>query len=506
MRISGSHRAERWEGTPALRTTPRRQTPAKVVALAQYDVRVRRELAHRRFVVSILRQILRLGTLHVLDAAAVAGAAVVAGRLTDIDIRAAIPALIVFVLAGLHIRRAYSAGDARRDPQRLVTGVLIGMVLAAIPATLQAAVTLPNQTIALFGLSSIALLIAERGIVDTIVHQAYAHRIGLRRMLIVARDEEVEHVLASVVSHQAGAPPVDDQEVLGHISPERQHESSALGSLGDLEQILEEFDVSEVLVATSLKPRPLSELAELCFERGVRVLVIPSAVHVPSGWAELTRVGRLPAYHLHPARLEFPALLLKRASDLLLASAMLILTAPLMLLIAACIRLESAGPVFFRQRRVGLGGREFNMWKFRSMLNEAEAIRSDVAHLNTYGDGRLFKLRSDPRITRVGRLLRRFSLDELPQLLNILAGDMSLVGPRPPLPSEVHAYEPRHLVRLSVVPGLTGPWQVNGRNLITDFEEVVRLERNYIENWSIRSDMEIILRTIAVVLSGKGAY
>ena len=140
------------------------------------------------------------------------------------------------------------------------------------------------------------------------------------------------------------------------------------------------------------------------------------------------------------------------------------------------------------------------------MLHEAEAQREDIAHLNAYADGRLFKLQGDPRVTRVGRVLRRFSLDELPQLFNILVGEMSFVGPRPPLPGEVRHYEPRHFVRLSVVPGLTGPWQVNGRNLITDFEHIVRLERAYIETWSLRSDIEIILRTVAVVLEGKGAY
>jgi len=146
------------------------------------------------------------------------------------------------------------------------------------------------------------------------------------------------------------------------------------------------------------------------------------------------------------------------------------------------------------------------MWKFRSMAHEAEAMLSTVLHLNPYSDGRLFKLQTDPRVTRVGRLLRRFSLDELPQLVNILSGDMSVVGPRPPLPSEVQSYEPKHYIRLSVVPGLTGPWQVNGRNLITDFDEVVRLERDYIESWSLRFDIEIMLRTFFVVLSGKGAY
>jgi lipopolysaccharide/colanic/teichoic acid biosynthesis glycosyltransferase len=146
------------------------------------------------------------------------------------------------------------------------------------------------------------------------------------------------------------------------------------------------------------------------------------------------------------------------------------------------------------------------MWKFRSMTHMAERRHDDVAHLNHYGDGRLFKAQNDPRITRVGRWLRRFSLDELPQLFNVIAGDMSLVGPRPPLPHEVKRYEARHFVRLSVVPGMTGPWQVGGRNLITDFEEVVRLEQAYVEQWSFRLDLKIMFKTIGVMLSGEGAY
>jgi lipopolysaccharide/colanic/teichoic acid biosynthesis glycosyltransferase len=205
-------------------------------------------------------------------------------------------------------------------------------------------------------------------------------------------------------------------------------------------------------------------------------------------------------------RLAMPALLFKRATDLLMTVVGLVFAAPLMLLIALAIKLDSRGPVFFRQRRVGLGGRDFMMWKFRSMQPEAEAEQARLAHLNAYPDRRLFKVRDDPRITRVGRVLRRFSLDELPQLFNVMAGDMSLVGPRPPLPAEVGRYEPRHFVRLSVVPGLTGPWQVGGRNLIQDFEQIVTMERGYIDNWSLSLDLAIMARTVGVVISGKGAF
>lgn len=468
---------------------------------------MRRELAHRRYVLSVLRQGLRVASLHALDAIAVAAAVLVSATLTSTDsARVAMPALIAFVLVGLNVRGSYRAGVARRDSQRLVTGVLIGVFLAALPSTIQAS-DVSIQFIAVFGLASMAALIVERQGVNALVHQAYLRGFGLRRALIVCDREDIENVMSGIAhprTARKGEP--DDQEVIGFITPTISADPAAIGTLAHLPEILDDDDVSELLIAASLADEQLGSVAELCFARGVRVLVIPPAAHSFNGWSELTRVGRWPAYQLHPARLELPALALKRVSDLILSSLGSVITAPLMLLIALAIKIESRGPVFFRQRRVGLGGREFLMWKFRSMLFEAEARQAEVAHLNHYPDTRLFKLRSDPRITRVGRFLRRFSLDELPQLFNVLAGDMSLVGPRPPLPSEVRNYESRHFVRLSVVPGLTGPWQVNGRNLITDFEEVVRLERDYIESWSLKSDLEIMLRTLGVVISGKGAY
>jgi len=430
----------------------------------------------------------------------------VARSISDVTVGAqALPGLIAFALVGLNVRGSYRAGAARRDSQRLITGALIGIVLTALPATLPREFVLTPQFIAVFGLAMIAALIIERRIVNAVVHQAYVHGYGLRRALVVARPHETKDLLAGLVPPNVeGA--TGDQMVVGYVTPDHFTDSAALGTLSDLERILDEKDVTELLVGTSLRSDILSEIADVCFARGVRFLVIPPAPNTLRGWAELTQVGRWPAYQLHPARLELPALILKRASDLFLASIGLIIAMPLVLLIGIAIKFESRGPVFFRQRRVGLGGREFMMWKFRSMYHEAENRQHEIAHLNPYEDARLFKLPRDPRITRVGRVLRRFSLDELPQLFNILAGDMSLVGPRPPLPSEVKRYESRHYIRLSVVPGLTGPWQVNGRNLITDFEEVVRLEREYIENWSLRSDLEIILRTSGVVLSGEGAY
>ena len=184
----------------------------------------------------------------------------------------------------------------------------------------------------------------------------------------------------------------------------------------------------------------------------------------------------------------------RRGVDILLACSLVIFTLPLLLLTALAIKLDSSGPVFYRQERVGLGGRVFKLFKFRSMGVNAEK--------NT---GAILAQQGDPRITKVGAFLRKTRLDELPQLWNVLKGDMSLVGPRPCVPAEFAHYEPHHFVRLVVVPGVTGPWQVNGRNEVTDFEEVVRLESDYIRNWSVWSDIAILCRTIPVLLSGHGA-
>jgi exopolysaccharide biosynthesis polyprenyl glycosylphosphotransferase len=472
-------------------------------------VRVVRELAHRRLALSLLRRIVRLVALHALDAGVVGASVVAAAWLGDTAAaRAATPALIAFVLVALNARSSYNPGPARRDSGRVVTAVMIAALLASITSTQPRAHALSRHFIVYFALVASVALIVERQVVDSIVRLAYARGLGLRRALVVSRSYEAPEIIAGLRPslNDLLADEPDDQLVLGYITPDDARPADALGNISRLNELLDAHDVSELVIATSMASDVLAQVAEQCFARGVRVFIVPPAAQTLDGWMDLTHVGRWPAYHLHPARLELPALVLKRATDLTLSCFGLVLAGPFMLMIATAIKLETRGPVFFRQRRVGLGGREFMMWKFRSMLHEAEARQASIAHLNPYTDGRLFKLADDPRVTRVGRMLRRFSLDELPQLFNILVGDMSLVGPRPPLPTEVNTYEARHFVRLSVVPGLTGPWQVSGRNLITDFEEVVRLERAYIEGWSLRSDLEIMLRTIGVVLSGKGAY
>jgi len=194
----------------------------------------------------------------------------------------------------------------------------------------------------------------------------------------------------------------------------------------------------------------------------------------------------------------------KRALDIVVSAILLVVLSPLLLILAIGVRLTSGGPAIFAQTRSGLRGRSFRFYKFRSMVADAEARKCALIHLNEM-QGPAFKIAHDPRITRLGRVLRKYSLDELPQLWNVLIGDMSLVGPRPPTPGEVSAYTRRQTQRLAVVPGITGLWQVSGRSNITSFDRWVELDLTYIERWSLWLDLQILARTVLVVLRAEGA-
>jgi exopolysaccharide biosynthesis polyprenyl glycosylphosphotransferase len=246
------------------------------------------------------------------------------------------------------------------------------------------------------------------------------------------------------------------------------------------------------------------ELAEL----GVHVDLVPSWSDVIGARLDLHELEGMPLLTVPRTGLRRSSLALKRALDLALATTGLILLSPVLLAFALVIRLESPGGALFRQRRVGRDGRPFELIKFRSMYVDADGRKTEVARLNFHGGGNgngMFKIREDPRITRVGRILRRFSLDELPQLINIVRGEMSLVGPRPLIENEDRQVEGRYRRRLLLTPGLTGSWQANGRSEIP-FEDMVSLDYLYVSNWSIWGDMKLILRTFSAVLRGRGAY
>jgi exopolysaccharide biosynthesis polyprenyl glycosylphosphotransferase len=237
----------------------------------------------------------------------------------------------------------------------------------------------------------------------------------------------------------------------------------------------------------------------------VQMAVVPSLSDISSGRMAMRPVGGLPLVHVEQPQSLGASRGLKRAFDFVGATLLLALATPIMVVFSIATKLQDGGPVLFRQTRVGRDGELFECLKFRSMVVDAEARLSSLTHLNQNADGVLFKAQRDPRITRVGAFMRRFSIDELPQLINVVNGDMSLVGPRPALPAEVRRYVPDVQRRLHVRPGMTGLWQVSGRSDLS-WEDTVRLDLYYVDNWSIVQDLSIMAKTIHAVVRSRGAY
>jgi exopolysaccharide biosynthesis polyprenyl glycosylphosphotransferase len=274
--------------------------------------------------------------------------------------------------------------------------------------------------------------------------------------------------------------------------------------IGDLPSILQQHVVDEIIFAVGSESLAnLEEAFLLCDEEGVRTRVAVDFFPHVNSTVSLDRFGSTPLLTFSAAPSDEIRLLVKRATDVLIAAAGLIVLAPVMLAIALLVRLTSPGPVIFRQVRCGLNGRRFLFYKFRSMCREAEELKAGLAHLNAR-DGVAFKIPDDPRLTAVGRYLRKFSIDEWPQLWNVLRGDMSLVGPRPAIPSEVDRYKRWQRRRLRMRPGLTCLWAISGRDAV-DFETWMKMDMQYIDNWSLALDWKILLRTIPRVLIGRGA-
>ncbi len=282
--------------------------------------------------------------------------------------------------------------------------------------------------------------------------------------------------------------------------------ASGASVLGRVETIIASQPIDEVFVALPLDTRQplLRALVSLCEEQGITIRVLSSVVDLILARAQVDEVDGRPVITIFTGPPDSLALLGKRLLDLALSVPAVVLLLPVFAAIALAIKLDTPGAVLFAQERVGLGGRRFRLLKFRTMVVDAEALQAELEPLNE-ASGPVFKIRNDPRITRVGRWIRRLSLDELPQLVNVVAGDMSLVGPRPLPLRDVSRIDRRaHKRRFSVKPGITCLWQVNGRE--PEFEDWIQTDMEYIDNWSLGLDVRILLKTIPAVLSGRGAY
>ncbi len=279
-----------------------------------------------------------------------------------------------------------------------------------------------------------------------------------------------------------------------------------LGSPSDARRAAADVAADTVAVTSSgvLGREGLRQLAWQLEGSDIGLLLTPELTDVAGPRINVRPLGALSLLQVTEPKFSGAARVVKGALDRVLAALLLIILSPVLLAVALLIKLDSRGPVFFRQTRSGVGGAPFQLVKFRSMVDAAEDLLIDLTDRNESG-GVLFKIRRDPRVTRAGRLLRRYSIDELPQLWNVLTGEMSIVGPRPPLPSEVEIYAEDARRRLLVKPGLTGLWQVSGRSDLS-WEESVRLDLYYVENWSFVMDLMIIVRTVGAVVAGRGAY
>jgi len=280
-----------------------------------------------------------------------------------------------------------------------------------------------------------------------------------------------------------------------------------LGRFDDLREVLRRHNVERVMIAFSrTSHEDLLEVLRACREERVAVDIVPRLFEFLDGARAIEQIGGIPLLTISPPRLGRVARVAKRALDIVVAGGLLLAMAPLLILIAIAIKIESRGPVLFKQPRAGRGGKPFMVYKLRSMYVDAEARKAELMRHNEMEGGVLFKVQRDPRVTRLGRWLRRLSIDELPQLINVLRGEMSLVGPRPlVLPESALLGDSWHARRLDLRPGLTGPWQISGRSDLT-VQDMVRLDYQYVTGWSLTRDLEILLATVTVVLNGRGAY
>jgi exopolysaccharide biosynthesis polyprenyl glycosylphosphotransferase len=382
------------------------------------------------------------------------------------------------------------------------SGIMIMIVLVFVYQP-----TFYSRIIFLYAGALILILLGiSRGLKVALLRHWRQRGFGVARLLIVGAGEVARTVMRTVVAN-----PEQGYEIVGFVDDDLTKGQTdigrfkALGGIGNLLDLLGQEKIDEVVITLPWQyHRKIMSVAALCERENTRVRLVPDVFQMSLSRVEMDEIAGIPLIGIKQSAISGYNLILKRVIDFTVALLGLIFLFPFLALLALAIKLDSPGPVIFTQERVGKGGRRFVVHKFRSMVQDAESRKRELLSLNE-ADGPLFKIKDDPRMTRLGRFLRRFSLDELPQFYNVLRGEMSLVGPRPSVPTEVEQYQTWHRRRLEIVPGMTGLWQVNGRSDLT-FDEMALLDIYYIENWSLPTDIKILLQTLPTVIFRTGAY
>jgi exopolysaccharide biosynthesis polyprenyl glycosylphosphotransferase len=353
---------------------------------------------------------------------------------------------------------------------------------------------------------AITLVISGRALHRSLQALYYRKGRGVTRLLVVGATDVGKMIMQSVMNR-----PDFGYQLVGFVehrpSPSVQNfgRFRALGTLVDVSALAESGAIDEIIVALPASAHEeMWPILSVCERLGVGMKLVPDLFEMSLGRVRIDDIAGIPLLDVQERSLRLVARATKRATDVVLATLLLVLSAPIIGLLGALVRVESEGPAFLRQERVGVDGKLFSCLKLRTMRVDASDVDASLQAMND-SDGPLFKLRNDPRCTPLGKRVRRWSLDELPQLWNVVRGDMSLVGPRPPLPHEVATYDERQMRRLEVNPGMTGIWQISGRSDLS-FDEMVMMDIHYVENWSLGLDVTILLRTLAAVLARHGAY
>ncbi len=410
--------------------------------------------------------------------------------------------ILLLAIYGAYSSRHFGAGAG--EFKAVILGSLFTLGAVGLSCYL-VKVDLSRGFLLLTFLLGIPMLLAERYAVRKLVHRARNRGRLVRRVVAVGGPADVAELVAVLHRERSAG-----YEIVGACVPSELAEEDltvpCLGLVCDTRKVCEELGADTVLVARGAYSSS-SELRQIAWDLGdsdIDLVVVPSLTDIAGPRIHMRPVAGLPLLHVEGPQADEAGGIGKRLFDIAGALVALAVTAPLMLVVAAAIWLEDRNPVVYRQVRIGKDGREFGCFKFRSMYVDAERAEAHLRQRANH-NGALFKLPEDPRVTRVGRILRRYSLDELPQLLNVLRGEMSLVGPRPQQVWEVETYTDSARRRLLVRPGMTGLWQVSGRSSLS-WDEAVRLDLYYVDNWSMISDLVIMTKTVKAVIAPSGAY
>jgi exopolysaccharide biosynthesis polyprenyl glycosylphosphotransferase len=412
-------------------------------------------------------------------------------------------ALVMYPLLFMRYRLYLSrfVGRSGDELKRIVHASTMGTVSIAAFA-FAAKITVARSWVILSFLGVVVLVTTERLILRGAFQSLRQHGRLLRSVVLVGSNSE-----GRALRHMFDTDPTLGYRVVGVVDDEGDTDPDVHQILGPVEETLsivrQRAASGVVIAATALDLGSTNRLVRELTEAGVHVELSSSLRDIASNRLIMRPLGRFPVVYVEPVRRNGWRSLAKRCFDMAMAAFLLVVSAPLLFIAAIAIKLDSPGPIIFKQERVGRDGRLFKVFKLRTMCADAETRLAEIAHLNE-ADGPLFKVRSDPRITRVGRFLRKTSLDELPQLINVMRDEMSMVGPRPALPGEVKGWDADLQSRLRVKPGITGMWQVSGRS-DSSFEDYQRLDLYYVDNWSLVSDLSIIIKTVPAVLFGRGA-